>query len=38
VIADFSHEDEATTLATDLRIDGSVRPAAAPRTGADVDQ
>ena len=32
LFADFSHEDEATTLATDLRVDGSadLRPLPAP--------
>jgi hypothetical protein len=36
VFADFSHEDEATTLAGDLRVDGAadLRPLPAPATTA----
>ena len=39
VFADFSHEDEATTLAGDLRVDGNadLKPLAAPTTLAKSD-
>ena len=39
IFADFSHDDEATTLATDLRVDGpaELQPLPAPRSTAVSD-